>query len=294
MTKGGAAGAPQADRRVGRLLDRIVWWCLAGVMAAMSLAMLVQVLCRVLLGTAIIWAEEFAVLLFAWSIFLGAAYAQKGRLAPVDRHASPARRAEAAARADGAAREHHRCVLGGRDLAGHRSHPSRASPHVSGDGHHPVVPLRQRSGGFRFGARLPRDRRAAPATPRLKVSDAVGHLRRLHAAPRAEHSGRLRDVGDARSAISSGTAPYRSSSSRSSSARAPTSSCCWPFRSSSSLANSWRTAGSSSGSSTSRVRWSAISGAGSASRPSCRASSSPASAVPRWPTSRPWAGWRSA
>ena len=65
--------APQRERRVGRLLDRIVWWCLAGVMAAMSLAMLVQVLCRVLLGTAIIWAEEFAVLLFAWSIFLGAA-----------------------------------------------------------------------------------------------------------------------------------------------------------------------------------------------------------------------------
>jgi len=77
MTNGGAAGAPQGDRRLGRLLDRIVWWCLAGVMAVMSLAMLVQVLCRVLLGTAIIWAEEFAVLLFAWSIFLGAAYAQK-------------------------------------------------------------------------------------------------------------------------------------------------------------------------------------------------------------------------
>src|SRR3982751_5614249 len=77
MTKDGAAHAPQGDRRVRRLLDRIVWWCLASVMAVMSLAMLVQVLCRVLLGTAIIWAEEFAVLLFAWSIFLGAAYAQK-------------------------------------------------------------------------------------------------------------------------------------------------------------------------------------------------------------------------
>ena len=60
-----------------RLLDRIVRAVLACLMAAMSVAMLVQVLCRVLLGTAIIWAEEFAVLLFAWSIFLGAAYAQK-------------------------------------------------------------------------------------------------------------------------------------------------------------------------------------------------------------------------
>src|SRR3954452_14602643 len=77
MSAAGPAQAPQGAGRVLRLLDRVVWWCLAGVMAAMSLAMLVQVLCRVLFGTAIIWAEEFAVLLFAWSIFLGAAYAQK-------------------------------------------------------------------------------------------------------------------------------------------------------------------------------------------------------------------------
>ena len=77
MTNAGAPRAPHRGDPVRRLLDGIVWWCLAGVMAAMSLAMLVQVLCRVLLGTAIIWAEEFAVLLFAWSIFLGAAYAQK-------------------------------------------------------------------------------------------------------------------------------------------------------------------------------------------------------------------------
>ena len=77
MTAAREAREPHRAGAVPRLLDRIVWWCLAGVMAAMSLAMLVQVLCRVLLGTAIIWAEEFAVMLFAWSIFLGAAYAQK-------------------------------------------------------------------------------------------------------------------------------------------------------------------------------------------------------------------------
>jgi TRAP-type transport system small permease protein len=77
MSKSAPTHASHTVRRVLRLLDGIVWWCLAVVMATMSLAMLVQVLCRVLFGTAIIWAEEFAVLLFAWSIFLGAAYAQK-------------------------------------------------------------------------------------------------------------------------------------------------------------------------------------------------------------------------
>lgn len=59
-----------------RVLDRIVWWALAIITATMSIAIFVQVLCRFFFGTAIVWAEEFAVLLFAWTIFLGAAYAQ--------------------------------------------------------------------------------------------------------------------------------------------------------------------------------------------------------------------------
>jgi TRAP-type C4-dicarboxylate transport system permease small subunit len=50
---------------------------LAIINATMSLVMFVQVMCRVFFGTAIVWAEEFAVLLFAWLIFIGAAYAQK-------------------------------------------------------------------------------------------------------------------------------------------------------------------------------------------------------------------------
>jgi TRAP-type C4-dicarboxylate transport system permease small subunit len=54
-----------------------VWAALAALTAVMSLAILIQVLCRVFLGTAIVWAEEFAVLLFAWMIFLGAAYGQR-------------------------------------------------------------------------------------------------------------------------------------------------------------------------------------------------------------------------
>jgi TRAP-type C4-dicarboxylate transport system permease small subunit len=60
-----------------KILDRLVWWALAAICAIMSLAIFVQVMCRFLYGTAIVWAEEFAVLLFAWMIFVGAAYAQK-------------------------------------------------------------------------------------------------------------------------------------------------------------------------------------------------------------------------
>jgi TRAP-type C4-dicarboxylate transport system permease small subunit len=64
-------------RRILSLLDKAVWVALAALTAVMSLAILIQVLCRVLLGTAIVWAEEFAVLLFAWMIFLGSAYGQR-------------------------------------------------------------------------------------------------------------------------------------------------------------------------------------------------------------------------
>ncbi|MEN3376462.1 MAG: TRAP-type transport system small permease protein [Hyphomicrobiales bacterium] len=64
-------------QRILKVLDNAVWIALAALTAVMSLAILIQVLCRVLLGTAIVWAEEFAVLLFAWMIFLGAAYGQR-------------------------------------------------------------------------------------------------------------------------------------------------------------------------------------------------------------------------
>lgn len=60
-----------------RLLDRIVWLLLAVAMAAMSLAMLAQVFFRYVLAAPISWAEEFAVLLFAWLTFLGAAFVQR-------------------------------------------------------------------------------------------------------------------------------------------------------------------------------------------------------------------------
>jgi TRAP-type C4-dicarboxylate transport system permease small subunit len=60
-----------------RTLDRLVEFALAVGMAACSLAILAQVFLRYVLGAPISWAEEFAVLVFAWLIFLGAAYVQR-------------------------------------------------------------------------------------------------------------------------------------------------------------------------------------------------------------------------
>lgn len=60
-----------------RVLDRLVEQALAAGMAACSLVILAQVFMRYVLGAPISWAEEFAVLVFAWLIFLGAAYVQR-------------------------------------------------------------------------------------------------------------------------------------------------------------------------------------------------------------------------
>ncbi|MCM0018360.1 MAG: TRAP transporter small permease [Tagaea sp.] len=58
-------------------LDRVVKGLLAMMMAAASLAILAQVFFRYVMSAPISWAEEFAVLVFAWIIFLGAAYVQR-------------------------------------------------------------------------------------------------------------------------------------------------------------------------------------------------------------------------
>lgn len=60
-----------------RFFDRAVELALAAGLAAASLVILAQVFMRYVLGAPISWAEEFAVLLFAWLIFLGAAYVQR-------------------------------------------------------------------------------------------------------------------------------------------------------------------------------------------------------------------------
>jgi TRAP-type C4-dicarboxylate transport system permease small subunit len=64
-------------RALFRAFDRVVWWALATLTGVMSLAILIQVIGRVAFSWGLVGLEEFAVLLFAWMIFLGVAYAQK-------------------------------------------------------------------------------------------------------------------------------------------------------------------------------------------------------------------------
>jgi TRAP-type transport system small permease protein len=59
-----------------RLLEGLVRAALATLLAAAALAILGQVFMRYVLAAPVSWAEEFAVLAFAWIIFLGAALVQ--------------------------------------------------------------------------------------------------------------------------------------------------------------------------------------------------------------------------
>lgn len=77
----GALPGPRLPRGPGaaalRILDGAVDVALALGVAASSLAILVQVFFRYVLDAPIAWAEEFAVLVFAWVIFLGSARVQR-------------------------------------------------------------------------------------------------------------------------------------------------------------------------------------------------------------------------
>jgi TRAP-type C4-dicarboxylate transport system permease small subunit len=59
-----------------QLLEGLVRAALATLLAAASLVILGQVFLRYVLAAPVSWAEEFAVLAFAWIIFLGAALVQ--------------------------------------------------------------------------------------------------------------------------------------------------------------------------------------------------------------------------
>jgi TRAP-type C4-dicarboxylate transport system permease small subunit len=62
--------------RGGAVFDRALALLLALAVALTALAILVQVFCRYLLNAPLSWPEEFAVLMFGWMIFLGAALVQ--------------------------------------------------------------------------------------------------------------------------------------------------------------------------------------------------------------------------
>ena len=57
-------------------IERTAGFAAGCALAAASLAMLAQIIARFLFSSPFIWAEEFAVLLFAWITFLGAAAVQ--------------------------------------------------------------------------------------------------------------------------------------------------------------------------------------------------------------------------
>lgn len=59
-----------------RFFEGAVRAALAALLAAASLTILAQVFLRYVLAAPVSWAEEFAVLAFAWIIFLGAALVQ--------------------------------------------------------------------------------------------------------------------------------------------------------------------------------------------------------------------------
>lgn len=65
-----------AMRAVLSALARLTGFGAGCALAAASLAMLAQIVARFVFSSPIVWAEEFAVLLFAWIIFLGAAAVQ--------------------------------------------------------------------------------------------------------------------------------------------------------------------------------------------------------------------------
>jgi TRAP-type C4-dicarboxylate transport system permease small subunit len=62
--------------RGGAVFDHALAMLLALVVALTALAILLQVFCRYVLNAPLSWPEEFAVLMFGWMIFLGAALVQ--------------------------------------------------------------------------------------------------------------------------------------------------------------------------------------------------------------------------
>jgi TRAP-type transport system small permease protein len=67
-----AQGAAAALQRLTAALDRSVCWVCIGLLAAIFVVMVLQVTCRYVLGSPLVWSEELARYLYIWVCFLGA------------------------------------------------------------------------------------------------------------------------------------------------------------------------------------------------------------------------------
>ena len=66
----GAAAAPLA--RLTAALDRYVCWVCIALFSAIFVTMVLQVTCRYVLGSPLVWSEELARYLYIWACYLGA------------------------------------------------------------------------------------------------------------------------------------------------------------------------------------------------------------------------------
>ena len=65
---------------ISRLINNIEEIAIAGILAAMTLVTVANVIARYIFSSNILWALEVTVFLFAWLVLLGASYATKKRL----------------------------------------------------------------------------------------------------------------------------------------------------------------------------------------------------------------------
>ena len=70
-------GAAAALQRLTAALDRSVCWACIALFAAIFVIMVLQVICRYLLGSPLVWSEELARYLYIWACYLGAPVAMR-------------------------------------------------------------------------------------------------------------------------------------------------------------------------------------------------------------------------
>src|SRR4051794_8044698 len=76
--RGRGPPSPPAVRSTVRLVDRVADVLVAALLLVAVAVIFAQVVFRYVINSPSSWLDEFAVLVFAWMIFLGAAIAQRG------------------------------------------------------------------------------------------------------------------------------------------------------------------------------------------------------------------------